>query len=293
MPELPEVETVKRGLELHVKNTVITHVIVRQAVLRWPIPKNLKTILTNSKIVDIQRRAKYLLLIINSSEIKQQKIKKINGVLIIHLGMSGKLQIVTPDTALLKHDHVDIVLNNNKILRYNDPRRFGAILWSPIPQSCTTPVIHYLDNHERFKHLGPEPLTTSFNTNYIIQKARNRATPVKSFIMDNNIVVGVGNIYATESLFYAKINPTRAVSTIIPEEWQILINEIKKILKKAIKSGGTTLKDFTNSDGKPGYFKQELAAYGRSGEQCIHCNHILQTIRQQGRTTVFCSECQK
>lgn len=285
MPELPEVETIRRGLSPYVQNTTITNIIVRQSSLRWPVPKNLKSLLINHKITLIDRRAKYLLFSISSLEnSKNSRDTRDNtkGFLAIHLGMSGKLLLVTPETPLQKHDHVDIILDNNKIIRFNDPRRFGSILW----------LNSNISEHERFKHLGPEPLTNDFNVKYIKQKIKAKQTPIKNFIMDNKIVVGVGNIYATEALFYSKISPIKPVSEINDDKWQILVKEIKRILKKAIKSGGTTLKDFAKTDGKPGYFKQELAVYGRSGEKCITCNSLLESIRQQGRTTVYCSTCQ-
>lgn len=274
MPELPEVETIKNGILPHLKNTTIKETIVREYQLRWPIPKNLNKKITGNKITDIQRRAKYLLLSL-------EKNNTPTGLLIIHLGMSGNLRITDKSLALKKHDHVDLKLSNNKILRYNDPRRFGAILWiehhlKPIKND----PIAELSSHERFSHLGPEPLTNEFNYNYILNKAKNRKTPVKNFIMNNEIVVGVGNIYATEALFFSKINPFKAVGEITDKQWQKLITEIKRVLNKAIKSGGTTLKDFTNSDGKPGYFKQELVAYGRTGEPCITCKNPLLSARQ-------------
>ncbi len=273
MPELPEVETIKNGLLPYCKNTIIRKTTIRQPKLRWPIPCDLDSFIKNEKIVDIKRRSKYLLFYTNS------------GVLVIHLGMSGNLRVIDKKLEPKKHDHVDIQLSNNKILRYHDPRRFGAILW--------VDNIDNINQHKLFKHLGPEPLTDEFNLEYIIAKAKNKKTPAKNFIMNNINVVGVGNIYATEALFYAKINPFKPVGEIKPKQWQELIYQIKKILKKAIECGGTTLKDFTNSDGKPGYFKQELAVYGRSNQACINCSTILKSQKQQGRTTVYCPKCQQ
>lgn len=277
MPELPEVETVKNGLLPHAKNKTISNTIVRQHSLRWPVPKDLDKILQNKKIKDIKRRAKYLLFYLEDEN------KSKSGILIIHLGMSGQLRVVNKETELKKHDHVDIILNNNKILRFNDTRRFGAVLWNS----------DNLEEDPRFNHLGPEPLTDDFNLEYILEKAKNKKTPIKNFIMNNSIVVGVGNIYATEALFYAKISPLKLASNLNKKEWQKLIIQIKKILTKAIDSGGTTLKDFTKADGKPGYFKQELAVYGKAGKPCGKCNYILEAVKQQGRTTVFCGVCQK
>lgn len=272
MPELPEVETIKSGISPHILNQKIADTIIRQHSLRWPIPKTLKKQLLNAQITNVTRRAKYILIDTDSK-----------GSLIVHLGMSGTIKVVDHSTELKKHDHVDILLKNNKILRYNDPRRFGALLWLDAPY----------DQHPIFKHLGPEPLTDAFNLEYMSQKAQKRKVPVKNFIMDNKIVVGVGNIYATESLFFAGINPLKPVNEISRSDLEKLTLEIKRILTNAIKLGGTTLKDFVQADGKPGYFKQELAAYGRAGESCRKCKQTLESIRQQGRTTVFCSNCQK
>lgn len=279
MPELPEVETIKRGLLPHVQNQIIKTIDIRQPNLRWPVPEILKTALPKNKIIDIKRRGKYLLFEILNN-------KNIINLLAVHLGMSGNLQLVDYNTPAKKHDHVDIVLNNNKILRYHDPRRFGAILWVETP-------IELLDNHLRFKSLGPEPLTEVFSGKYLFKLAQKKTINVKTFIMTNSTVVGVGNIYATEALFYAKIKPTTAVNLITLTQWNKLAVEIKKVLTKAIECGGTTLKDFMHADGKPGYFKQELAAYGRGSQPCIRCRASLISIRQQGRATVYCEHCQK
>lgn len=236
MPELPEVETIKNGLLPHAKNKSITSSTIRQPKLRWPIPDNLSTLLKNKKIIDIKRRSKYLLFCLKTSDgntiNKNKRDYPDSGVLVIHLGMSGNLQIVDKNTKLKKHDHVDIELNNNKILRYNDPRRFGAILWVDNQNFDDLNKLECLNNHERFAHLGPEPLTDEFNLEYIIKKTRRRNTPAKNFIMNNNIVVGVGNIYATEALFYAKINPFKPVCEIECKQWQTLIAQIKKFLPK-------------------------------------------------------------
>lgn len=277
MPELPEIETLKNGLSPHLKNILINSVTIRQANLRWPIPSNIKKILSNSTIIDISRRGKYLLFHLSN-----------NAILMMHLGMSGTLRLVDNTTKLKKHDHVDIILNNNKILRYNDPRRFGAILLASGDKNNKDS----LHNHLRLKDLGPEPLTNEFNADYMIAIAKNKNAPVKHFIMNNKVVVGVGNIYATEALFYSKINPTKPVADINQKQWQVLVTKIKNVLIKAIECGGTTFKDFINADGKPGYFKQELSTYGRAGQPCIKCNQPLLLIRQQGRATVYCEHCQ-
>ncbi len=284
MPELPEIETTRRGLLPHAKNTVIHNIIIRQPLLRWPVPPYLNNLLSNRTISDIKRRGKYLLFEIIKKTSTSTNIKSPPpDILAIHLGMSGNLRITHQDTPLKKHDHVDICLNNNKIIRYNDARRFGAIFWIEH---------HQLDSHSRFKHLGPEPLTPDFNAEHLLLAAKNKKTPIKAFIMSNNVVVGVGNIYATESLFHAGIHPLKPACDLTLNKWQELVKQIQKVLTIAIENGGTTLKDFINIDGKPGYFKQKLAAYGRSGKPCIKCHHILCSIKQQGRTTVFCKHCQ-
>ncbi len=278
MPELPEVETVRRGLSSHIINKIIKKIVIREYSLRWPVPEILITSLPNHKIIDISRRGKYLLLTIAHPK------KNIKNILAIHLGMSGGLRITEPKTTVQKHDHVDIILEDKKVIRYTDPRRFGAFLWLKEEELAT---------HIRFKHLGPEPLTDAFTDQYLLSLAKNKSVNVKTFIMTNQVVVGVGNIYATEALFYAGINPTKSVNLISLKQWHKLVSEIRKILTKAIESGGTTLKDFTQSDGKPGYFKQELAVYGRHGKPCIKCHRVLLLIKQQGRATVYCAQCQK
>jgi len=271
MPELPEVETTLRGIKPHVLQQTISKIVVRQQQLRWPIPSVISDILPNQPIVQLERRAKYLLL---TTPI---------GTLILHLGMSGSLRIVSNSTEAKKHDHVDIELTNQKILRLTDPRRFGALLWTT----------EQLSQHALLKHLGPEPLEESFSGKYLWQQARGKKVAVKTFLMNNKIVVGVGNIYATEALFMAGIHPKLAAGKISLARYENLAVEIKKILTAAIQQGGTTLKDFVDSDGKPGYFKFSLKVYGRAGLNCVMCNTKLKGIRQTQRSTVYCGICQK
>jgi formamidopyrimidine-DNA glycosylase len=270
MPELPEVETVLRGIKPHIIQQPIKNVIVRQSQLRWPIISNINHKVKNQTIIAIERRGKYLLL------------KMHTGTLILHLGMSGSLRIITIPIQANKHDHVDIELGNKKILRFNDPRRFGALLWTQ-----EDPLQHSL-----LAHLGPEPLTPAFSATYLWQRAQGRKTAIKLLIMDSKIVVGVGNIYANEALFASNISPTAPAEKISLERYKILVKNIKKILRAAIKQGGTTLKNFADSDGKPGYFKFHLKAYGRSGLPCIICKTLLEEIRLGQRSTVFCPKCQ-
>ncbi len=270
MPELPEVETCKRGIEPHILNTRIKHIIVRHTQLRWPIPNNLAECLVGQRITEIQRRAKYLLLITST------------GVLLIHLGMSGSLRIIPPETDPQKHDHVDIVFSAKCCLRYNDPRRFGAMLWIEQPWQ----------QHKLLKHLGVEPLERAFSAQYLLQQSRHKKLPLKTFIMNQKIVVGVGNIYANEALFLANLHPQLPAQNLTLSQCQTLTNIIKKVLRQAIQRGGTTLRDFVNTEGKPGYFQQSLQVYGRGGQACRHCNSLLEEIRLGQRSTVFCPGCQ-
>lgn len=271
MPELPEVETVCRGLEPHLLETAIQTVIIRQPALRWPVPANLSDLLTGQSIKAINRRGKYVLIQLQT------------GALIIHLGMSGSLRIVDGQSAPARHDHVDFHLEQNKILRYNDPRRFGSILWTH-----ENPLYHPL-----IKTIGIEPLNAEFNGAYLQARAQGRKVPVKTLIMNGQIVAGIGNIYATEALFQARIYPFREAQSLSVGECQVLVDAIKAILEQAIVAGGTTLKDFVNSDGKPGYFSQKLYVYGRAGLACLLCDGLIQSKKSGQRTTAFCLVCQQ
>lgn len=271
MPELPEVETTLRGILPHLKHQTIARVVVRDRRLRWPVPKNIQSILQGKKIDDVLRRAKYLL------------FKTASGSIILHLGMSGHVRVLTENDKARKHDHIDIIFKNKKILRFTDPRRFGAFLW----------VEGDPDQHALLKHLGVEPLTKHLTGKYLLQRAKNKKVPVKTFIMDNKIVVGVGNIYAAEALFDAGIDPMKSTQSLSLVEWNHLTKAIKKVLRDAIKRGGTTLKDFLNSEGKPGYFSNQLKVYGRANLPCIQCKKLLRTIKIGQRSTVFCDQCQK
>jgi formamidopyrimidine-DNA glycosylase len=270
MPELPEVETTLRGIEPHIDQQTIIKIVVRNRQLRWPIPADLEKKFTNQVILKLQRRGKYIL------------FQCTKGTLILHLGMSGRLRILLEPTEPQKHDHVDIHFSNGKILRLTDPRRFGALLYTASqPQ-----------DHELLAHLGPEPLTREFTGSYLAGRAKSRQLAVKSFIMDSKIVVGVGNIYAAESLFMAGIHPELPAGKVSREKYDELAASIKTILKHAIKQGGTTLKDFSQSDGKPGYFSIQLQVYGKAGEPCARCRGKLQLMRIGQRSTVFCPACQ-
>ncbi len=271
MPELPEVETSRRGIEPYLLNKTITEITIRQHKLRWPIPKNLPSLTKGKKILKVCRRAKYIYL------------KLDNGSIIIHLGMSGSLRICTNKTAPEKHDHVDIKIANNKILRLRDPRKFGCVLWAKGD----------INQHELIKPLGPEPLENLFDTKYLHKKANNRQCSIKALIMNSHIVVGVGNIYASEALFRAGINPKRKAGKISFQRLQKLVDVIKLTLTLAIEEGGTTLRDFTGIDGQPGYFAQKLLVYGRTGDKCTQCGTPIKQFTQQARSTFYCSQCQR
>ena len=270
MPELPEVETTVNGISQAMLGQKIKQVIIRQPKLRWDIPKQLTRSVQNQVIQSITRRGKYIL--INCQ----------TGTMILHLGMSGRLRIISAGIPPEKHDHVDIVVGNGQCCRFTDPRRFGCLLWT-----ADDPLQHKL-----LEKLGPEPLSRQFTTKFLFERSRNRKVPIKSFIMDSHVVVGVGNIYATEALFFCNIHPNKPAGEINLELAKLLVSEIKRILKHAIKQGGTTLKDFRKTDGKPGYFKQELAVYGRAGEDCINCATPLVSMQIGQRTTVYCPQCQ-
>lgn len=270
MPELPEVEVCRLGISPHVINNKVTQVIVRNAQLRWPIPEEVKK-LVGLNVNAVERRAKYLLLRCDA------------GTLLLHLGMSGTIRVIDETVPVAKHDHFELVFMNGVVLRLNDPRRFGAVLW--------------LDKHEDkqglLTKLGPEPLTADFSHDYLFEKAKNRKVPIKTFLMNNHIVVGVGNIYANEALFLAGILPTTQAGNISKKRYNRLTDIIKQVLSAAIEQGGTTLKDFTQADGRPGYFAQSLFVYGRAGQACLTCKERLLEIRQSNRSSVYCPNCQQ
>ena len=270
MPELPEVETTLRGIAPHVVGQKITEIILRQPRLRWPITAGLAELVAGRRLVNAARRGKYLILSFG------------NGHALIHLGMSGSLRIVKTDEPPSFHDHFDLVFGK-LALRYCDPRRFGCLLWiDGVPEL-----------HKLLVDLGPEPLTDTFTADYLYERTRKRSQAVKQFIMDSKIVVGVGNIYANESLFMAGIKPIRKAGSLTRKNCEDLVRDIKFVLQRSIDQGGTTLRDFVGGDGKPGYFKQELLVYGRGGEPCTLCKKPLKEVRMNDRTTVYCVACQK
>lgn len=273
MPELPEVETTRRGIEPHIVGQTISAVAIREFRLRWSVPQDLPQQLEGGRFLLPRRRGKYLLLDVYKPEGTH--------TLMIHLGMSGSLRLMPAASPPLFHDHIDIHLESGQCLRYNDPRRFGSFHWLTGP------------NHPLLDHLGPEPLGPSFTGQYLYDKSRGRKTAIKSLLMDGRIVVGVGNIYANEALFTAGIKPTRAAGRVSLVRYQRVVQDIRTLLASAIEQGGTTLRDFVGGDGKPGYFAQSLQVYGRAGLPCRVCSIPLQEVRLSNRTTVFCAHCQR
>ena len=270
MPELPEVETTRRGLAPHLEGREVVAAILRRPDLRWPIPHEIETDLPGQRIAAVRRRAKYLLL------------DTAIGSALLHLGMSGSLRVLPADTPVRAHDHVDLLLDSDRVLRFNDPRRFGCLLWQRPGET-----------HELLRELGPEPLSDDFDGDYLFDLSRGRKAPVKTFLMDQRVVVGVGNIYVAEALFAAGVSPLRAAGKVSRERYGELAGAIKTILGYAIQRGGTTLRDFISPDGAPGYFEQELAAYGRGGEPCPRCGRALKQASVGQRATVWCGHCQR
>lgn len=269
MPELPEVETTRCGIAPHLLKQTVTDIVVRNRKLRWPVPHNLNT-LKGAVVQAVERRGKYILL------------RSTKGTAILHLGMSGSLRIVSASEPLRKHDHVDFYLSNGNCLRFHDPRRFGALLWAPEDPH----------QHKLLCTLGPEPLGDDFDGAHLFAHSRKRTLTVKSFIMNSAIVVGVGNIYASEALFLAGIRPTIAAGKISRTRYIALANAIREVLGNAIAAGGTTLRDFVNPQGNPGYFKQSLYVYGRKGEACRQCKTPVRHTVIGQRSSFFCPVCQ-
>ena len=269
MPELPEVETTLRGIEPFILNKKIASVIVRKNSLRWTVPtKVIQKKLEGGTFSNIARRGKYLLLESSKEH------------LIIHLGMSGSLRISKKED-LKKHDHIDVCFEDGTILRYCDPRRFGCFLWTK-----------NIETHFLLKDLGPEPLGNNFSGDYLFYKSRKRKVSIKNFIMNSKVVVGVGNIYATEALFAAEIRPSSKAGKVPRKKYDLLAKEIVSILRRSIKDGGTTLRDFVSGNNTPGYFKQNLKVYGREGKECYECHTIIKGQRIGQRASAFCPLCQ-
>ncbi len=269
MPELPEVETTRRGIEPHMVGRTVRGAVVRQPRLRWPVPE-LDRLLRGRKVLAVDRRGKYILLRFS------------HGTLIVHLGMSGSLRLTPTAAPPRRHDHVDLLFAD-QCLRLHDPRRFGAVLWT-----TDDPLIH-----PRLRDLGPEPLSAAFDGAYLHRLAHARRSAIKSVLMDGRVVVGVGNIYATEALFRAGIHPQRAGNRVSRQRLGQLTNEVKLVLGEAIEQGGTTLRDFLNESGQPGYFAQRLLVYGRAGQPCRSCGTTLKTRQIAQRASAYCPHCQR
>jgi formamidopyrimidine-DNA glycosylase len=268
VPELPEVETIRRGVEPHVVGRTIREAVVRETRLRWPVPADFAGYVQGKRIRGVARRGKYLIFDLGGDRI------------IVHLGMSGRLSVLEPDTPLKRHDHVDLVLSGKLLLRFHDPRRFGAVLPWPASEA----------HHVLLAEMGPEPLTEDFSGEHLYRRSRGRSAAVKLFIMDGRIVVGVGNIYASEALFHAGIRPRTAAGKVTRAQYDKLAAAIVKVLNFAIEQGGTTLRDFRGSNG---YFQQKLMVYDREGEPCRVCKTPIKKLVLGQRSTFYCPTCQK
>ncbi len=271
MPELPEVETTRRGIAPALEGATLTAVVVRERRLRWALPAGFESAVRGQHIQHVGRRAKYLL------------FTGQGGTLLAHLGMSGSFRVLPPGTPLLAHDHVDFLTDRGQLLRFNDPRRFGSLHW----------VTGAVAEHPLLRHLGPEPLSAAFTTEWLWNASRSRRIGVKPFLMNQTVVVGVGNIYASEALFRAGISPTRAACRVKRLEMARLVDCIREVLTEAIEVGGTTLRDYVNTEGKPGYFRQQLFVYERAGEPCRRCSAVVRQCVQAQRSTYWCPHCQR
>jgi len=271
MPELPEVETIRRALDVHLSGCKLERVLVRENRLRWPVDEGKMECLAGCRILAVTRRAKYLLF-----NLKDYR-------LIIHLGMSGRLLYLNSEQPFEKHDHVLFYFEDGSELRFRDPRRFGMVDVFPTTALRTYP---------RLIHLGLEPLASSTRAVALFNRARKLKRPIKNLLMDATFIVGVGNIYASEALFHARIHPQTPAGCLSEQHWRTLLRQVRRVLRKAIEKGGTTLNDFVNSNGETGYFQLSLAVYGREGEPCERCQSKIRRIVQVGRSSFFCPECQ-
>jgi formamidopyrimidine-DNA glycosylase len=271
MPELPEVETTRRGLERHLAGRVIARAIVRDRRLRLPVPRRLPALLRGATIHALTRRGKYLLIDCGA------------GTLIIHLGMSGRLWLPAPGTAAGKHDHFDLLLTDGTIVRLRDPRRFGLVLWQPGDPLC----------HPLLERIGPEPLSAEFDGDCLHRATRKRSAAIKQVLMDSRVVAGIGNIYANEALYRARIDPRLPARRLTPGRCALLVEKIRETLSAAITAGGSSLRDYVGSDGMAGNFQKEFLVYDRAGQPCGACGAKLRELRQGQRSTFFCARCQR
>ena len=272
VPELPEVETIRRGLQPHLVGRVIEAVVVRETRLRWPVPDRLTTVLVGRRVDGIERRGKYLLIAVGDDR------------LLIHLGMSGRLWVLPAETAPVKHDHLDLKLSGGVLVRFHDPRRFGCVLL--IPKTA-------VERHPLLSSLGPEPFDAGFSGAYLYRRSRGRRVPIKSFLMDHHTVVGVGNIYASEVLFRARLRPGTAAGRISRPAYERLCRAVRETLSEAIAQGGTTVRDFAGAHGEAGYFQQTLMVYGRAGAPCRICASAVRQRVIGQRSSFFCPICQR
>lgn len=270
MPELPEVETTRRGIAPAITGHGIRALVVRNARLRWPVPDDLADRVQSQPVESVTRRAKYLLLNLPQ------------GSIVVHLGMSGALRVVAADTPLRKHDHLDLVMDTGAVLRFHDPRRFGCVLWQPAGEV-----------HPLLASLGPEPLDEEFSGERLYQMSRNRKSAVKPFLMDQAVVVGVGNIYATEALFRAGIDPRRAAGRVSKQRYMALEQSVREVLTESIERGGTTLRDYVDPQGSPGWFALQLSAYEQAGKPCPKCQTLIRRVVLGQRASYFCPHCQR
>ena len=271
MPELPEVETTRRALGRLIAGRRIVAVHVHERRLRYALPRGLEKLLVSERITAIERRGKYLFLVCR------------DGTLLIHLGMSGSLRVVACEHALRRHDHVELVFDHGRCLRFHDPRRFGLILW----------VRGDVSRHRLIRNLGPEPFADEFNGGYLHKLAHGRRQSIKTFLMDSRIVAGLGNIYVNEALFRSGIHPRRSIGRISLLRYNRLVMTIREVLDEAVRQGGTTLRDFTSGTGRAGYFAIHLQVYGRDRQPCLHCGTLIRKIRQAQRSSYYCTRCQK
>lgn len=281
MPELPEVEVTRLGL-LPVTDAIIQSVTIRHHGLRWPVPASLPELLQGRRVLSLTRRAKYILMQVGAPSVDAT----VQGSVLLHLGMSGRLCLQDRYYPPEKHDHLDIAFVDGRVIRLRDPRRFGAVLW--LPGDANQAMQHAL-----LATLGPEPLEDSFDAAYLFNAIRTRNAPIKTTIMDAHLVVGIGNIYASESLFRARIHPQTPAKSLSKAQCARLVQEIKHTLREALQAGGSSLRDFFGADGNPGYFQQTYFVYGRTGEPCRQCGQAIRNIRLGQRSTFFCARCQK
>jgi formamidopyrimidine-DNA glycosylase len=271
VPELPEVETTRRGIEHALLGARVLEAVVRERRLRWPIAANFETAVRGQTVRSVERRAKYIVIGFDA------------GSLILHLGMSGSLRLVKPGTPPRPHDHWDLQLDSGWVLRFHDPRRFGSLHWTEAAPS----------QHPLLLKLAPEPLSDDFDAAYLYRATRKRSVAIKQLLMNSQIVVGVGNIYASEALFHARVAPRLKARRITKTQAARLAAAVKKVLAEAIKIGGTTLRDYVDPGGSPGYFRQKLFVYERAGSACRVCKAPVKHFTQGQRSTYWCSTCQR